>query len=54
MDLYCTTCGEPWHMDQLHETEGDTFDSARKRNAMLAYIDHESQRSALIEVHEHL
>ncbi|MPZ50642.1 MAG: hypothetical protein GEU75_15320 [Dehalococcoidia bacterium] len=31
MDLYCTTCGEPWDLDTLHEVEGESFDSARNR-----------------------
>ena len=33
MDIYCTVCGEPWDMDELHEVEGETFDSSRLRFA---------------------
>lgn len=31
MDIYCTTCGEPWDIDNLHELEDLDFDSALQR-----------------------
>jgi hypothetical protein len=30
MDIICPVCSEPWDVDELHYTDGLTFDQARR------------------------